>query len=170
MRIRIEKGSPGTGRPDWRAITYVLAADDLYAVQSERTEGEGPDSRTYQASYTYDRHHGIPVLRSIRPAFESPSGSRGTSELKVVERQFGPIAEEEFDPDRFLDGPQVKEMPPDVNVDESSRLQRWYWLPLPIGARPVRWRRLRSGLGRIVKSSNRRNQQYNRRPLPRLRV
>ena len=134
VRIRIENGSPGPGRLDWRAITYVLAADDLYAVQSQRTEGEGPDGRTYQATYTYDRHHGIPVLRSVRAAFESPSGSRGTSELKVLERQFGPIAEEEFDPDRFLDGPQVKEAPPAAAVDEPSRLQRWYWLPLPIGA------------------------------------
>ena len=103
-------------------------------MQSERTEGVGPDSTTYQSSFTYDRHEGIPVLRSVQAAFDLPSGSRGTSELKVVERQFGPIPEEEFDPDRFLDGPQVKEAPPEADVDEPSRLRRWYWLPLPIGA------------------------------------
>ncbi len=58
----------------------------------------------------------------------------GTRELKVVERRFGPIPEEEFDPDRFLDGPQVKEVQPDPESDESSLLRRWFWLPFPIGA------------------------------------
>ncbi|MGO9463824.1 MAG: hypothetical protein ACLQVF_06670 [Isosphaeraceae bacterium] len=134
VRIRIEKRSPAAWRPDWRALTYVLAEDDLFAVQSERAEGVGPDSTTYQSSFNYDRHQGIPVLRSVQAAFDLPGGSRGTSELKVVERQFGPISEEEFDPDRFLDGPQVKDAQAEANVDEPSRLQRWYWLPLPIGA------------------------------------
>jgi hypothetical protein len=61
-------------------------------------------------------------------------GSHWTSELKVVERQFGPISEEDFEPDRFLDGPQMKETQPDLDADESSLLQRWYWLTFPIGA------------------------------------
>ncbi len=42
--------------------TYVLAADDLYAVQSQRVGGVGPDSITYQSEFAYDRHEGIPVL------------------------------------------------------------------------------------------------------------
>jgi hypothetical protein len=134
VRIRIEKRLPTAGPPVWQALTYVLAEDDLYAAKSERAEGVGPARTTYQSSFTYDRHQGIPVLRSIQAEFGFHNGSRGTSEVKVVERQFGPIPEEEFDPDRFLDGPQMKEAPPEADVDEPSRLQRWYWLPLPIGA------------------------------------
>src|SRR5262249_12670840 len=42
VRVRIENNSPADWPPDWRAVTYVLAADDLYAVQSERAEGVGP--------------------------------------------------------------------------------------------------------------------------------
>ena len=85
VRVRIEDHSPDDRRRDWRAMTYVLAADDLYAVQSERAEGVGPDNTTYQASFTYDRHEGIPVLRSVQGSNDSPDGSRSTSELKVVE-------------------------------------------------------------------------------------
>jgi hypothetical protein len=118
----------------WRADTYVLAADDLYAAQSEHVEGVGPDSKTYQTNFTYDRHEGTPVLSSMQTMDDSPAGSHRTSELKVVERQFGPIAEEDFDPDRFLDGPQIKETQPDLDAAEPSLLKRWYWLTFPIGA------------------------------------
>jgi hypothetical protein len=65
---------------------------------------------------------------------DSPLGSHWRSELKVVERQFGPISEEDFDPDRFLDGPQMTETRPDLDADEPSLLERWYWLTFAIGA------------------------------------
>jgi hypothetical protein len=134
VRVRIENDLPASNPLDWRADTYILAADDLYAAQSERAEGVGPDKKTYQMNFTYDRHEGTPVLRSIQTLVDSPDGSHWTNELKVVERQFGPIPEEDFDSDRFLDGPQVKEMLPDLDADEPSLLQRWYWLTFPIGA------------------------------------
>ena len=50
------------------------------------------------------------MLRSVHTAISSPAGARGTFDLKVVDRRFGPIPEEEFDPDRFLDGPQVTDI------------------------------------------------------------
>jgi hypothetical protein len=134
VRIRIENESPTSNPLDWRADTYVLAADDLYAAQSEQAEGVGPDNTTYQMDFTYDRHEGAPVLRSIQTLVHSPDGSHWTNELKVVKQEFGPISEEEFDPDHFLDGSQMKEIQPVVNADESSLLQRWYWLTFPIGA------------------------------------
>ena len=74
---------------------------------------------TYQSEFIYDRHEGIPVLRSVHTAIGSPDGSRGTIKLEVVDRRFGPIPEEEFDPDRFLDGPQVTETQPDPYADAS---------------------------------------------------
>jgi hypothetical protein len=134
VRVRIENESPTSNQFDWRADTFVLAADDLYAAQSERAEGVGPDNKTYQMDFTYDRHEGAPVLRSIQTLVHSPDGSHWTNDLKVVKREFGPISEEEFDPDHFLDGSQMKEIRPVVNADESSQLQCWYWLTFPIGA------------------------------------
>ncbi len=79
-------------------------------MQSARLEGTGPDKEIYQSELVYDRHEGIPVLRSVRTATSSPAGARGTFVLEVVDRRFGPIPEEEFDPDRFLDGPQVTDI------------------------------------------------------------
>jgi hypothetical protein len=134
VRVRIENHFPASNPLRWRADTYVLAADDLYATQSEHVEGVGPDSKTYQTNFTYDRHEGTPVLSSMQTMDDSPAGSHPTSELEVVERQFGPIAEEDFDPDRFLDGPQIKETQPGLDADEPSLLKRWYWLTFPIGA------------------------------------
>ncbi len=74
------------------------------------------------------------MLRWERTTTSAPNGAHSVSELKVVERHFGPIPEEVFDPDRFLDGPQKTEVRPDPYKDEPSMLRRWYWLPFPIGA------------------------------------
>jgi hypothetical protein len=82
---------------DWHADTYILAADDLYAVQSRRTEGIGQDKETYQYEFIYERHERVPVLRSELTAINSPAGARGAYELEVVDRRFGPISEEEFE-------------------------------------------------------------------------
>ena len=74
VRVRIEDLSPADQQVDWRAMTYVLAADDLYAVQSERSEGGGRDNGTSQSEFTYDRHDGIPVLRSRHTTTSAPTG------------------------------------------------------------------------------------------------
>ena len=134
VRVRIEDRSPADGNVPWRAATFVLAADDLYAAQTGRMEGVGPEAATYQSAFTYDRREGIPVLRSKHTTNSAPDGSRGTVDLEVVERRFGPILEEEFDPDRFLDGPQVTETRPDPFADKPSALRRRVWLPFAIGA------------------------------------
>ncbi len=63
-----------------------------------------------------------------------PAGRTARYELTVVERRFGPIPEEEFHPDRFLDGPQIKAQLVDADADEPSLLTRQYGLPLTIGA------------------------------------
>ena len=43
VRVRIEDRSTPDAQVPWRASMFVLAADDLYAVQSARLEGVGPD-------------------------------------------------------------------------------------------------------------------------------
>ena len=40
-------------------------------------EGVGQDRATYKSEFTYDRHEGIPVLRSKHTATSAPDGSRG---------------------------------------------------------------------------------------------
>jgi hypothetical protein len=86
----------------------------------------------YQSEFTYDRHEGLPALRSVHATTTAPDGALKTMDLKFVERRFDPVPEEEFDPDRFLDGQQTTIT--DTDTDEPSALQRFSWLPFPIGA------------------------------------
>ena len=51
-----------------------------------------------------------------------------------VERRFGPVPEEEFDPDRFLDGQQTTIPDLEPYTDDPSAIRRFSWLPFPIGA------------------------------------
>jgi hypothetical protein len=134
VRVRIEDRSPADEKVPWRSMTCVLAADDLYATRIQRSEDVGAKGTTYESEFTYDRHEGIPVLRSIHTATAAADGSRGTDDLKIVDRRFGPIPEQEFDPDRFLDGLQVTKPPSDPLADKPSTLGRLVWLPIAIGA------------------------------------
>lgn len=135
VRLRIEDRAPAGWQSQWRARTLILAADDFYVMQSERTEGAGRDHQmSHQTSFTYDRHDGIPVLRRERTEATGPDGAHGTSELEVVERRFGPIPEQEFAPDHFLDGPQATEARHVAPPARPTILARFYWLPFPIGA------------------------------------
>jgi hypothetical protein len=127
VRVRIEDRSPNPWVP-WRADTFVLAADDHFTVQSVQCEVAAPKPVTYRSEFTYDRHEGTPVVRSVHTTTEAS----GPSDWKVVERQFGPVPEEAFDPECFLDGPRMAEERP--RPYESSLLGRWYRSPLPIGA------------------------------------
>jgi hypothetical protein len=159
VRVRVENRSPTSNLLRWRADTFVLAVDDLYAAQSERVEGVGPGNKTYQTNFSYDRREGTPVLRSMQTLEDLPDGSHWRSEVKVVERQFGPISEEDFDPERFLDGPQKKETQCDLDADEPSLLQRWYWLTFVLGALGLfGGTALSLGTGRHRGVINRRNQ------------
>ncbi len=69
------------------------------------------------------------MLRSVEPA----AGSHDAFELEVVDRHFAPMPEEKFDPDRFLDGPQVNAQVVDADAYEPTLLARTYRLPLIVG-------------------------------------
>jgi hypothetical protein len=132
VRVRIEDRAPADWSDDFRSKTFVLAADDIYATLS--TQFEDASRGVYQSEFTYDRHEGLPALRSVHATTTVPDGTHKTFDMKFVERRFGPVPEEEFDPGRFLDGPQTTITDPDFYTDEPSTLGRFSWLPLPIGA------------------------------------
>jgi hypothetical protein len=133
VRVRIEDRSQADWYFPWRAGTFVLAADDGYAVQSERAEGAGQEKSTFESELVYDRLEGVPVLRSQHTTSIAPDGSRKNMELKILERRFGPIPEDEFDPDGFLDGPQVTEAWTDPFALEPSPIRQYVWLPPAVG-------------------------------------
>jgi hypothetical protein len=133
VRVRFEDRSPAETKVQWRATTLIFAVDDFYAAQAERLEGDGPDGGAYESNFNYDRHEGIPVLLSMHTTKTAPDGSHGTIDLEVVERRFGPIPEDEFNPDRFLDGPQVTKTQVDPHTDKPSAPGNWIWTPFVIG-------------------------------------
>ncbi len=86
-RVRVRLVDPSAvKRGPWRAATYVLAADDLYAIQSEQTDDVGRDGGTYRSAFAHDRHEGIPVLRSVRTTGGPPGRPQRMTEWKVIER------------------------------------------------------------------------------------
>jgi hypothetical protein len=131
IRIRLENRTP-SGIP-WRRCTTVLAADDHFAVRSD--EFDLSTGMTLTGQFAYDRHEGRPVLRSIHNSGRKDDGTRTTSGFTVLGRRFEPTPETEFSREHLLAGAPVRTITdPDPFADEPSRLMRWYWLPIAIGA------------------------------------
>jgi hypothetical protein len=64
----------------------------------------------------------------------TPGGGRTAMPIKVVDRQFGPVPESEFDPDRLARGPRIeKAAETDENFREPESFADWYRLPLLAG-------------------------------------
>ena len=105
VRVRLEDRAPPDSTSPWRVATLTLVPDDLYVAESVRLEGVHSAKGTQQSSFEYDRHDGIPILHAAHTTTRSPDGSHGTIEMTITDRQFGPVPEDDFDPERFLDGP-----------------------------------------------------------------
>ncbi len=142
VRVRFEDRSPPDLGTPWRMASYDLAADDFYMAKSIRIERGPPTNSTQQSEFEYDRHDGLPIVRAAHTTIASSDGSTETLEMTITDRQFGPVPEDTFDPDRFLDGPQVREAsepsavlgpaePPDA-MDLAALRGRY---PLPGGRR-----------------------------------
>jgi hypothetical protein len=77
----------------------------------------------------------IPVLRSFHSATTRPDGSRTVVRVNVVDRQFGPIPEEEFTVQKLLTGAvECQTIAVGSPENEASRRWDWYQLPLALGA------------------------------------
>jgi hypothetical protein len=134
FRIRIEDRSPSARPKPWRAVTFHLAVDELLVVQSFRYEDMGNKGATLRCQAAYDRHEGIPVLRSIKFQFSAPGGVERHSQLNVIERTFGPIPEADFTPERLMPGPRVHAAAEDSTPPPTSTvLTKLYQASLLIG-------------------------------------
>ncbi len=135
VRVRLEDRLPPDWRPPWRVATFKLVPDDLYVAESVRLEGVSWSQGTQQSDFEYDHQDGIPLLRAAHTTTNASDGSHGTIEMTITDRQFGPVPEEDFDPERFLDGPQVREAAePEPFANPPNRLMQWSWLPIAVGA------------------------------------
>ena len=131
IRVRLEDHSPI--RAAWRSFTLILAADDHFAVRSD--EIELSTAMTLSGEFDYDRHQGLPILRSIRNSGIAADGTHTTSGYTVLARRFEPTPEAEFTQQRLLGGDPVRTIAePDPYAEEPSALLRWYWLPFVAGA------------------------------------
>ena len=134
VRVRLEDRSKYEDVP-WRAITLVLASDQLFAAQSFEVETLRDGKPTNRGAVDYDQHNGVPVLRGFHSTGIARDGKNTTASLTILERRFEPIAEEEFTSERVLMGPAVhKVVHPGPSLPESTALAKWSWLPLASGA------------------------------------
>jgi hypothetical protein len=106
VRVRLEDRAR-YGHVPWRSFTMALAIDDLFAVQSYEYVLGGPEPGTIRCKVEYDHDAGIPVVRAYRSLGTWPDGRHTSMHMQVLERRFEPVPEEEFTPERLLDGPRV---------------------------------------------------------------
>lgn len=132
VRVRLEDRMPSDEIP-WRSTTVVLSADDDFAVRSIETED--PRGETAHGEIEYDRHEGVPVPREYRVSTTARDGSPHSSmRVTVVERRFGPVAEDEFDLEALLDGPRGETVDERDRFDqESESFADWFLIPLGCG-------------------------------------
>jgi hypothetical protein len=129
VKLVLEDHSPEKYVP-WRSFTALFSADDHFVIQSY--EYEGQSNSWGGAEFQYDRHEGLPVLQSRHEYGTQPTGWKGSGEMTVVEQTFGPIPDDEFAPDRVLDGPSVT-VPIDGDHRDQSTFASWYKVPLVLG-------------------------------------
>jgi hypothetical protein len=101
---------------------------------SLRIERGPPTNSTQASEFEYDRHNGLPIVRAVHTTITSSDASTQTTAMTITDRQFGPVPEDNFDPERFLDGPQVREASEAKPFsDQPNRLMQWTWLPFAVG-------------------------------------
>ena len=134
VRLRIENHSPADWRLDWRAMTYVLAADDLYAAQSERSEGV--EARQHYVSIRASRTIDTRGSRAALHADCRQSRPRGAEDERAEGRRppirpdpRGGVRPRPLPRRPAGDGDPSPAPPPDDPCDA----RHWFWLPFPIG-------------------------------------
>ncbi len=129
--IRIEFEDCPPGHPIYRKATLQLSADDYSAVHDESVNRSG---KTWRGDLSYESDGGVPLLKSMRGEGESEAGNHATNVLTVVDRKFGPIAEDEFTEASLLGTDPVHRITQKADPDEVSWLLKMCWVPLVAGA------------------------------------
>ncbi|MHB1799859.1 MAG: hypothetical protein ACYCUI_16445, partial [Vulcanimicrobiaceae bacterium] len=133
VRVRFEdKSKPPERWNPWTEWTLELAADGFFIpMSSKHVETHGCVSR---GTYEYKDRDGIPILTRCLWSGESSPGIHNENKFVVLETRFGAVAETEFDPDRFLDGPRIdQEASAPGGQDASTTNPRLYPLPIVAG-------------------------------------
>ncbi len=133
VRVRLENPSKDeTSR--WRTALFVLAVDQLFAVQNWEYIRPGAAKETYRGDSRYEVYEGIPILSSFQTSGILPTGKTTLGHFKVVDRNFEPLPEEEFTLERLLEGSSQRTViSHDFPRRETGALIQWYWVPLVLG-------------------------------------
>ncbi len=132
----LQQDAPRGGAP-WRTAKFVFAADASFALQTMEYAlfDDGDGGGTVRGELGYDLYEGTPVLRSYHSATSRPDGSRTTIRADIVDRQFGPIPEDEFTAQKLLNGPvEYRTSPAPVPGNETPKRWEWCYVAYAFGA------------------------------------
>jgi hypothetical protein len=130
--IRLEFEDCPPGHPIYRKVSLELAGDDYSPVRAESLGKTGTTQRTHWVA-VHDPHDGVPVFESARSEGSDEDGRPANTVLTVTDRRFGPIPEDEFTPERLLDGAPVHHIAAKPMPSEVPSFLSWYPLPLVLG-------------------------------------
>jgi hypothetical protein len=130
--VRVELDDCPPGHPAFRKISQVLSADDYSPAHEEYVIKTGKTLRV-DAIDVFEADAGIPVLVSARGEGHFEDGGTTKSTLTVTDRHFGPISEDEFTPERVLEGAPVHHITDRPGPSELPEFLNWYPLPIVLG-------------------------------------
>lgn len=134
--------------PVHRSITMKIAADD-FTVESDGVDADGDHWRT---EAVYETTGNVPLLKESRTSRSSRSGEESTSVFTITDREFGPVPDDEFTPERLLGAGPVQRIDDGPDHAATPSLLTWFRLPiiaslLSLGAG--------AGVGLLARGANR---------------
>jgi hypothetical protein len=130
VRIELEDCPPG--HLVYQKIRLELSADDYFPVHEEYVTKLGKTENEVAVA-VYDAHALVPVLMSTTRESRADDGNLTKSVLTVTDRRFGPIPDDEFTPERVLDGAPAQRIIAKPGPSEGPAFLNWYRLPIVLG-------------------------------------
>ena len=123
LRIELENNAALAAQGIETAASFELAPDDQFSLQ----RFEFGTQQLVRGELEYDRHNGVPVLKTLTTVSKGAEAQTTTTTTRVVERSFEPAAEEQFTAEAVIGPAALAVSQP---AGEAPRAWPWYYLPL----------------------------------------
>ncbi len=131
VRVELEECPPG--HPVYRRVKVRFAGDDYLQWSAEALAKDGSTWRGDRV-VAEQSAEGAQLLLSTHDDARGRDGSSTDGGLTVTERQFGPVPEDEFTPERVFEGAVVQRVADRAAAPEAPAVFSWYLLPIVLGA------------------------------------
>jgi hypothetical protein len=119
------------GHPWFARDTLWISSDDFTTTRDERVSEQG---HVWREDAAYETCEGVPLLKSCRGEGKWEVGAPGKTEVRVVNRRFDTVPDEEFTQASLLGNSPVQQAVHQPEPVEISPLLTWFPVPLLMSA------------------------------------